>query len=488
MLSRRRADRRCKCLIAGAFLAAIGPLAGDLIAQEGGVSVQPLDPMAWEKSPYRQFGAAVPLLGERVLLFDEASDSAFTDALSLRLRALTEELHGRQAWRWPVSADAPLKVYVARHASGGVRELVRSGVDRDKLIGAALHLDASALDDEEAIAEVARLYALAVISAYRAPDRNGLAEAAASLLAGRPSPEEIEAVRIAASAPEIDVLRHRRSLGRLYVEEFVRAAGIGALRESFEQAAARGQDAHDAIAETLEVVTGETASALMVRFAARLYTVGEPEAGPSRMSMDDLIAGALDARPTAPFAIRHRTFVPQDSGALRVSWPDDAGPGAAVVRYRDAQLPADVVFFAPGESHAIALAGVSRVDWVVAGGSATADLPAPATVEPADGYPFAGLSVQAGAAGGEGTRLTWSTASHRGLAGWAVFREEVAADGRILRSGPEILPATSESQESYGSAWVDLAGKNAFRRYTVWAVTEEGLFARAFAVTLRAGE
>jgi hypothetical protein len=206
------------------------------------------------------------------------------------------------------------------------------------------------------------------------------------------------------------------------------------------------------------------------------------------MSIDDLLAGALNAAPTEPFAIRHRTFQPaQDSGALRVAWPEDAGPGAAVVRYKDAQLPADVVFFAPGESRAIALSGVSRVDWVIAGGVASSGLPAPAIVEPADGYPFAGLSAQAGG-GGETTRLIWSTASHRGLAGWAVFREEVAPDGRILRSGPEIVPAAAESSESFGYAWVDLAGRNAFRRYTVWAVTDEGLFARAFSVTLRAGE
>jgi hypothetical protein len=235
-------------------------------------------------------------------------------------------------------------------------------------------------------------------------------------------------------------------------------------------------------------VTGEPASALLVRFAARLYTMQEPEAGPSRMSMDDLLAGALNAGPTERFAVRHRTFVPpQDSGALRVSWPEDAGPGAAVVRYKDPQLPADVVFFAPGESRAMALSGVSRVDWVVAGGIASTGLPAPAIVEHADGYPYAGLSAQSGA-GADGTRLVWSTASHRGLVGWAVFREEVAPDGRILRSGPEILPATAESSESFGYAWVDLAGRNAFRRYTVWAVTEEGLFARAFSVTLRPGE
>jgi hypothetical protein len=483
MRTQLKAAPGAKPLIAGAFLAA-----GALLHCPALLGQDTPAGLSWERSPYRSFTAARPVLADSVLLFDESEEPTLAETVSGRLRVLAEELHGRQGWRIPVSASDPLRVYVARLASGGVAELAKAGFDGDRLVGAAIHLDASALSEEEAAARISRLYALAVLSAYRAQDRDGLAEAAASLLAGRVSREDAESLRVAAAAPEIDLFRHRRTLGRLYVEEFARVVGTAGLREAWERAGERGQDAHDSIAELWEETTGEPASTLFVRFAARIYTLEEPEAGPSRVSMEDLAAGALNAGATSPYAIRHRTLIPSDTGAMSVSWPQDGGPGAAVVRYRDTNLPADVVFFSPGESRTIPLSGVSRLDWVVAGGVETTGLPAPASIEPAAGYPFAGLSAQAGS-GADGTRLMWTTTGHRGLAGWAVFREEVQADGRILRSGPEIVPATAEASESYGYAWVDVGGNpQTYRRYTVWAVTEEGLFARAFAVTLRAGE
>ncbi len=37
-------------------------------------------------------------------------------------------------------------------------------------------------------------------------------------------------------------------------------------------------------------------------------------------------------------------------------------------------------------------------------------------------------------------------------------------------------------------SWIRARSPGTYYRYTVWAVTDEGLLARAFAVTLRAGE
>ena len=75
------------------------------------------------------------------------------------------------------------------------------------------------------------------------------------------------------------------------------------------------------------------------------------------------------------------------------------------------------------------------------------------------------------------------------MAGWAIFREEVLPDGRIARTGPEILPASESAQESFAYAYVDPAtGPATYYRYTVWAVTRDGLLSRAFSVTLRTAE
>ena len=56
-------------------------------------------------------------------------------------------------------------------------------------------------------------------------------------------------------------------------------------------------------------------------------------------------------------------------------------------------------------------------------------------------------------------------------------------------TGPQIVPSSERSEDSSGYVYVDSgASPGSFYRYTVWAVTDEGLLARAFAVTLRAGE
>ena len=88
-----------------------------------------------------------------------------------------------------------------------------------------------------------------------------------------------------------------------------------------------------------------------------------------------------------------------------------------------------------------------------------------------------------------GSQISWTTSSHEGLAGWAVFREEVQSDGRIARVGPQIVPSSTAASESFRYVYADAAVRPAtFYRYTVWAVTEDGLLARAFAATFRTPE
>ena len=160
------------------------------------------------------------------------------------------------------------------------------------------------------------------------------------------------------------------------------------------------------------------------------------------------------------------------------------------MRYRDTALPPDVVFFAAGDRRTVPLAGVARVDWLVAGSpSGGGAVKAPASVEVSDTVPYAGLDARADGASSGGPRVTWTTESHEGLSGWAVFREEVLADGRIARTGPEIVPSAESSTQSYRYEFVDSSSRTGtYYRYTVWAVTSEGLLGRAFSATVKTSD
>jgi hypothetical protein len=83
--------------------------------------------------------------------------------------------------------------------------------------------------------------------------------------------------------------------------------------------------------------------------------------------------------------------------------------------------------------------------------------------------------------------LSWQTASHRSLSGWAILRSEVTEDGRVIRTEPESLP--SQENDSAGASY-DFVDTSAvaghYYRYDVWAVTSDGAMSRAFRTTLRA--
>ena len=59
----------------------------------------------------------------------------------------------------------------------------------------------------------------------------------------------------------------------------------------------------------------------------------------------------------------------------------------------------------------------------------------------------------------------------------------------MARTGPEILPASDRGGEPLQYMFVDPnSSPGTFYRYTVWAVTEDGTLARAFAATLRTAD
>lgn len=311
-------------------------------------------------------------------------------------------------------------------------------------------------------------------------------EAFTSEAAHRPADEDLWTL---AAAPLLDFRAHPAALGRLWVQEAAFSAGEGSLwRRAREEAVSSGEKPRAALAR---IVTDLSRSdgRLLLRAAARLYALLEPEPSPSRLKLSDLEAGALDAAAPAALSVRHRSILPDgETDTLLLAWPPDGGDGAAVVRYADRALPPDVVFFSAGDRRSIPLSGVARVDFLVAGsGQGVPGLRAPVDFARDADALFSRLEAHASAGAG-GPRLTWTTASHAGLWGWAVFREEVLPDGRVSRTGPELVPSAESSVESFGYAFVDTsASADTFYRYTVWAVTDEGLLARAFSATLETG-
>ena len=471
-----------KSLICGMLLA-LGALAAS--AQ----TAAPAAAEGWVDSPYRNFGPPQVLVPGRAILFDEANDSNLSALLSAELRRLYNELYVRQGWHFPFADGEPVRVFLARKEGGGLRQVTSRSVEGGRLTGPAVLLDARGMTAHAIVREVARQIALATLARYGVADGT-FATPAAAVLISRPEVEEDhEAARIAAAAPELSLEKSPETLGRLYLEELTRAAGPGLLRSAWERASESGEQILPVLLGMYAERTGEAEDAPLVRFGARLYSTLEVEAAPSRVSMLDLESGALDAAAPAGFALRHRTFLPAEgAAALRVSWPEDGGSGAVVVRYRDTALPPDVVFLSHGDVRNVPLGGVARLDWVVAGGFPGAALRAPVGVEQTATFPYAGLIAHA-AAGADGPRVVWNTTSHEGLAGWAIFREEVLSDGKIARTGPEILPSSDRAEESYGYAYLDpAASPGTFYRYTVWAVTTDGLLSRAFSVTLRTSD
>ncbi|MFN2387645.1 MAG: hypothetical protein ABR576_15420 [Thermoanaerobaculia bacterium] len=455
---------------------------------------RPLDSIGasfWIESPYRDFRGARPVLAGRVLLYDEVDDPVLAEAVAAELRRVQADTFGRQGWRTPFADGETLRVYVTRREADGLRSLSARAVEGGRLIAPAILVDGSGLSERQITREVSRVVHRAILGGYGAPNSSFITEATVELLSGPRDPEgDADASRIAAAGAEIDLRAHARALGRLYVEEFLRTAGGSGLRSVFERAGETGEDLLSALLRSFAEATGEPEERLMLRFGVRLYASLETEPGPARIGLLDLQNGAFDASAPTGLVLRHRTLVPTDqSAALRVRWPEDGGAAAAVVRYRDPALPADVLYVRAGQPQTLPLSGVARVDWIVAGERQRGNtVRAPALFEAISDFPFSGLSPQA-TASDHGVRLSWATGSHAELAGWAVFREELLPDGKILRSGPQVLPSSLAADESFRYAFLDTAAApGIYYRYTVWAVTSDGLLARAFSATLRTAD
>jgi hypothetical protein len=479
--------RRSSLWIARACLGAFALLtaAAVLAAEKAEAPAAGLD---WVQSPYRHFRDGQPVAGRLALVFDEADDPALREQLGAELARLDEELYGRQGWRPPFAEGQPVRIYVARGESGGVRATVSRSVEKGRLVEPAVLLDATGLSSAEIVREVGRQVARATLAGYGVEDPF-LSPALAAFLSAPAGETRDEETWTLAAAGELDFAVRPAILGRLWVAEAARTAGPAVLRDAWQRAADLGEPPTAVLLQAVSEESGRTEESLLLGAAVRLYASLEPEASPSRLRLLDVESGSIDAAAPAPLTVRHRTFLPEVEETLRIAWPQDGGAGAAVVRYRDRALPPDVVVFAAGERRAIPLSGVARIDWLIAGGAGGGrGLAAPVYCDLSATVPFSGLEARA-AADADGPRLTWTTASHEGLWGWAVFREEVLSDGRIARKGPEIVPSAEASPESFRYQFVDSASApGTYYRYTVWAVTGEGVLARAFSATLKTAD
>lgn len=440
----------------------------------------------WIDSPYRHFGAPQSIASGRAILFDEADDPELSASVGAELSRLETELFRRQGWRSPFSGTEPLRVYVARSAGDGMRAVAAASVEKGLLREPAVLLDASGMDGRSIVREISRRVALAVLDGYGVED-SFLGPALAEYLSAPPGESGTDAAWSLAAADSLDFRAQPAALGRLWVDEVARDGGGAAiLRDAWQKAAETGEAPTAVLLRTATEHSRLSEDAVLLRASARLYAAIEPEAAPSRLRLLDVVSGGIDAAPPAALAVRHRSLLPETDETLRVSWPPDGGAGAAVVRYADPLLPADVVVFAAGESRSVPLSGVSRVDFLVAGSSPGGrGIAAPADAEVVDGVPFAGLEARAAADGGA-PRLIWTTSSHEGMWGWAIFREQVLSDGRVLRRGPEIVPSAERAAQPYRYEFVDSAAQaGTWYRYTVWAVTDSGVLARAFSTTVR---
>ncbi|MGE5414093.1 MAG: hypothetical protein ACM3NW_07960, partial [Syntrophomonadaceae bacterium] len=444
----------------------------------------------WIESPYRHFGAPTPLASARAVLFDEANDPELAATVGAELARLETELFRRQGWRSPFSGEAPLRVYVARSAADGVRAVTARSVQKGLLQEPAVLLDATGMDGRAIAREIARPVARAVLDGYGVEDAF-LGPALAEYLSAPPGESGVDAAWTLAAAGTLDFRAEPAILGRLWVEEVVRATGGAAvLRDAWQRAAETGEAPGAALLRSAAGPQGPVSEeAVLLRACARLYAAIEPEASPSRLRLLDVVAGGIDAAAPAALAVRHRVILPETEETLRIAWPQDGGAGAAVVRYADPLLPPDVVIFSAGETRAVPLSGAARVDFLVAGNALGGrGIAAPAEAELVSGLPFADLEARAAAEGGA-PRLIWTTASHEAMWGWAIFREQVLSDGRVVRRGPEIVPSAESATRSYRYEFVDAAAEpGTWYRYTVWAVTDEGVLARAGSTTVRTAD
>ena len=412
---------------------------------------------------------------------DPVDTAAFAAELDARLRAAFDGAD----WKVPFTAAEPLRVLATATPGLEFSDLFSLGGERDAVVALNLAGHAPAESAAEALRGAAVFVLRSLAPGTPAPV---VAAAARAVSLGRDLTEsDREELRESGAAPEHSLDGAGAELfAAAWIHEMASAAGPGFLRTVWTGRVAAGEGSLAAFSAAFRDLGGSPADAFY-RALARLYGADEVFGDPARLSDSDLAAGALNAAAPPARAWRFFTAVPTGSGGWNVAWPDDGARAFAVLHYEDG-LPSDIVPFSAGDRKTLPASGVARVDWVVMGGEGGgAALAAPSSVVREEDFPVSGLSAEARTETGEGVALSWRTASHRDLSGWAILRSEVTEDGRVIRADPESLPAQTEDPNGASYDFVDTtAAPGHYYRYDVWAVTADGAMARAFRATLRA--
>ncbi len=412
---------------------------------------------------------------------DAGDAAAFASELDARLRAAFDG----GGWKVPFRPEEPLRVLVTE-ADGPSFSDVFSGAGNRNPVMALNLADHSPAD---AAAETVRGAAVFLLKglAPSAPAEVVGAAARAIALGNELTETDREDLRENGAASEHSL----DSAGsELFAAEWIRQmasdAGAGFVPAVWSGRVAEGEASLDAFGAAYREQGGSPGDAFY-RALAGLYAADEVIADPARLAEADLASGGLNAAAPPARSWRLFTTFPSGTGGWSVAWPDDGARAFAVVHYEDG-LPSDVVPFSAGDRKTLPASGVSRIDWVVTGSeNGGALLSSPASVLRETEFPMAGLSAEARSEAGEGVALSWSTASHRDLSGWAILRSEVTEDGRVVQAEPESLPAQLEDPQGASYDFVDTSAiPGRYYRYDVWAVTADGALSRAFRVTLRA--
>jgi hypothetical protein len=432
--------------------------------------------------------ATVPLFEGRVLVVLPGGGAEAARSVSADLEARLALLLEGEPWLRPFSPASPLRITL--FASGGPSSSVRlAGVREGMALAPALEIRTAGRGLAEVGEEVARGVALLALRTWapQAPDRLSMAAARAVALTDTLTESDREEIREAAASPSGTLTDGGGEiLGALWIREMLQAAGPGFLPAAWS-ALDGAPRPYVSLASAYEAAAGEPAEEAFRRALRRAYSSVDVLPDFSRISLDGLEAGALDAASPGFLSWRYSSTSPTRDGGVIVRWPEDGARAFAVLHYEDG-LPDDLVDLSAGDEKTLPLAGVSRIDWIVAGTDGPrAPLAAPVEAAVDDRFPVAGLSARAESASQDGVRLEWSTASHRDLAGWAILRSEVDTSGEVVRTGPDWLPAREEDVGGSSYFYIDSsAAPGRFYRYDVWAVTREGALSRSFRVTLRA--
>jgi hypothetical protein len=447
----------------------------DLLGAGVGTSMLSGPPRVTAPDDVLIWGGRIAVRAPQVLSEDVEAFAAETQA---RLEAAFPEA----GWKVPFTAEVPLRILVA--SAPGLSFSNVYGGNRDTVVALNLAGHPPAESAAEAVRDVALLVLRSTVPG--ADPALSRASARALSLTDDLLESDRDELREAGSGVEHAMSARTSELfAGAWIREMARTAGPDFVRSVWTDRVARGESTLDAFSSAFRDLGGSPSDA-MERTLARLYAGDEVFSEAARLNGSDLAAGALDGSDPGSLSWRFYASPGAAAGGWSVRWPEDAAGGFAVLHYEDG-LPSDVIRFSGGTGKILPGAGVARIDWVVVGrAESPAPLAVPVAIAPEAEFPVTGLSASARVESGEGVVLSWQTASHRDLSGWAILRSEVTEEGHVIRSEPESLPAQESDNEGAAYDFVDTSAvAGHFYRYDVWAVTADGAMSRAFRTTLR---